>query len=180
MRNLNVRVGLILILALLPVISFAADRQMIMKESFIKRLSNADTPKLADMKRPGLPPVERPIPSVDVYIKFRSGSAVIADAFSENQLDELGAALLSPQLSPYQFKIIGHTDSVGSESYNLELSKQRAQAVFNYLVQNHEIQSERILVEGAGEYGPIASNDTEIGRKLNRRIVIKRVNRNNK
>ena len=65
--------------------------------------------------------------------------------------------------------IEGHTDSVGSESYNLDLSQQRATAVRNFLVHNG-ISPERITARGYGKTYPVASNDTEAGRQQNRRV----------
>ena len=65
----------------------------------------------------------------------------------------------------------GHTDSVGSESYNRELSQRRAEAVRNFLVQNG-IRPERVSARGLGEAYPVASNDTNVGRQQNRRVEI--------
>jgi outer membrane protein OmpA-like peptidoglycan-associated protein/Mg-chelatase subunit ChlD len=65
----------------------------------------------------------------------------------------------------------GHTDAVGSEAVNDRLSKMRAEGVKNYLVRKG-ISPRRIKTTGYGERRPIASNDTEFGRKLNRRTEI--------
>jgi len=67
--------------------------------------------------------------------------------------------------------IEGHTDSVGSESYNLDLSQQRATAVRNFLVRNG-ISPERITTRGYGKAYPVASNDAEAGRQQNRRVEV--------
>ncbi|HMB01723.1 MAG TPA: OmpA family protein [Spirochaetota bacterium] len=69
----------------------------------------------------------------------------------------------------FDIKVVGHTDSVGNESYNLGLSKRRAKSVMNYLVKQGVAQS-RLTSEGKGESEPIASNDTEEGRAQNRRV----------
>ena len=69
-------------------------------------------------------------------------------------------------------RVEGHTDSVGSEEYNMNLSYQRANAVRNLLVQQG-IAANRIEVVGFGESMPIATNDTEAGRQMNRRVEIK-------
>ncbi len=66
--------------------------------------------------------------------------------------------------------INGHTDNVGSSSYNQRLSKKRAEAVANYL-QQLGISEDRISWQGNGGTNPIASNDTEKGRQKNRRVV---------
>jgi outer membrane protein OmpA-like peptidoglycan-associated protein len=67
--------------------------------------------------------------------------------------------------------IEGHTDSVGSKSYNLELSQQRAAAVQNFLVRNG-IDAERITARGYGEAYPMGSNETKAGRQDNRRVEV--------
>jgi len=65
--------------------------------------------------------------------------------------------------------IEGHTDSVGNDSLNQELSQRRAQSVLNYLASNG-IDSSRLNATGYGESSPIADNSTPEGRALNRRI----------
>ncbi len=66
-------------------------------------------------------------------------------------------------------KIYGFTDSKGSDDYNLNLSSQRATAVKNYLATKGLVSS-RFTVVGMGEAEPIATNDTDAGRGLNRRV----------
>jgi outer membrane protein OmpA-like peptidoglycan-associated protein len=65
----------------------------------------------------------------------------------------------------------GHTDSVGSDAYNLKLSHRRADAVRNYLVA-HGVSASRIRTEGYGESQPVASNETADGRAQNRRVEL--------
>ena len=67
--------------------------------------------------------------------------------------------------------VAGYTDSVGSTSYNQLLSESRAQSVANYL-QNKEIKFVRFDVIGFGKSNPIADNNTEAGRALNRRVEL--------
>ncbi|ABC76075.1 OmpA family protein [Syntrophus aciditrophicus] len=69
-------------------------------------------------------------------------------------------------------RVEGHTDSVGSDAYNMDLSTRRANAVKTLLVQRGVADS-RIEVVGYGETMPIATNDTEAGRQKNRRVEIK-------
>jgi OmpA-OmpF porin, OOP family len=66
-------------------------------------------------------------------------------------------------------RIVGHTDSIGSDEYNMALSHRRANAVKDYLVR-HGISSARLTTEGRGERQPVASNATAEGRYQNRRI----------
>jgi len=65
----------------------------------------------------------------------------------------------------------GHTDSKGSEEYNLDLSKKRAESVKKYLVDKFGILASRISTRGFGESQPVATNETEEGRQQNRRVV---------
>ena len=67
--------------------------------------------------------------------------------------------------------IIGFTDSIGSEDYNLRLSQRRAQATADYLV-SRGVAASQILVRGLGESEPRASNATAEGRAQNRRVEI--------
>lgn len=67
--------------------------------------------------------------------------------------------------------IEGHTDSRGSDTYNLGLSKQRATAVFSALIERG-IDAERMITKGYGEQYPVASNDSEAGRQQNRRVEV--------
>ncbi len=74
--------------------------------------------------------------------------------------------------------IVGHTDSVGDDKANLELSKARAAAVREWLASKGGLDAKRITVEGRGETEPIAPNETDagdnpVGRQRNRRVEIK-------
>ncbi|MBP8066454.1 MAG: OmpA family protein, partial [Flavobacterium sp.] len=73
-----------------------------------------------------------------------------------------------------KFHIEGHTDSDGSDAFNLKLSKERAAAVKNYLVENG-VAADRLTSEGYGESKPIASNKTAKGKAQNRRVEVKLV-----
>lgn len=67
--------------------------------------------------------------------------------------------------------IEGHTDNVGNARYNQSLALERAQAVRSVLIR-HGIEADRISVRSAGEANPVASNDTSMGRKENRRAAV--------
>jgi len=69
-------------------------------------------------------------------------------------------------------RVEGHTDSKGTDVYNMDLSNRRAMAVKNLLVQRGIVDS-RIEAVGYGETLPVATNDTEAGRQRNRRVEIK-------
>ena len=68
--------------------------------------------------------------------------------------------------------LVGYTDSIGPEEYNLALSQRRAESVAGYLIDSHGITSDRIVLNWYGEANPIASNDTPEGRAQNRRVEV--------
>jgi len=124
----------------------------------------------------------------DIRIKDRSGLKVILNYatddvdFIDRKADELDC--LTGLLSEYadiQIKITAHTDDVGTEQYNLRLSKKRAQAIQHYFVRKG-IKVDRIAVEYYGENKPLVPNYNEDGspnednRALNRRTEISIVN----
>lgn len=90
------------------------------------------------------------------------------------QLDELVPVLSNAKTGFMGGVIEGHTDSVGSEAYNMGLSKRRAESVASYLASQGVNLGSRFATEAFGEGKPIASNDTEAGRAENRRVVIRR------
>ncbi len=69
-------------------------------------------------------------------------------------------------------EVSGHTDSIGSDAANQTLSERRANAVAGYLM-GQGVQRERFEIVGMGERYPVASNDTDSGRALNRRVEIR-------
>ncbi len=75
----------------------------------------------------------------------------------------------NPQL---KLEVIGHTDSRGSHTYNIQLSLERAQAVKNWLVE-HGASPDQLFIKGLGESEPIAPNNTPEGRAKNRRVEFK-------
>jgi OOP family OmpA-OmpF porin len=86
------------------------------------------------------------------------------------ELDEL-ATRIQGMKEVRSLKIVGHTDSTGTDAYNQQLSERRAAAVKTYL-QNHGISSSMMTTLGMGESQPTASNATREGRAQNRRVEI--------
>lgn len=90
---------------------------------------------------------------------------------AREKLSKLTGILLAYP-GPYHMEIEGHTDSVGSDEYNLKLSQDRADSVRSYL-SIAGIPADRItLVTGFGEARPVATNDTAAGRQMNRRVEL--------
>ena len=87
---------------------------------------------------------------------------------SKKVLDELGKALLE-NLS-ININITGHTDNVGNEKDNQKLSEKRAEAVATYFANNYGISKLRFVTDGKGQNDPITENDSENGKKQNRRV----------
>ncbi len=65
----------------------------------------------------------------------------------------------------------GFTDSIGTQEYNLGLSRRRAESVGRHLVERYNIDPERVVLEWYGESGPVADNATQEGRSQNRRVI---------
>jgi len=68
--------------------------------------------------------------------------------------------------------VVGHTDNVGVLDYNMKLSKARAAAVMNELTAKYKISPERLKAYGVGSLAPVASNKTDDGRAMNRRVEL--------
>jgi OOP family OmpA-OmpF porin len=99
-------------------------------------------------------------------VNFAFDSDALTPA-AENRLDD---AIDMLQENPeIVVRIEGHTDSLGSEAYNMGLSERRAAAVVEYLVANG-ITRDRLTSVGMGENAPTADNNTEEGRARNRRV----------
>ena len=80
-----------------------------------------------------------------------------------------GVTMVLKEYNKTVIEVAGHTDSSGSDQYNMQLSERRAQSVASYL-SSQGVQSSRLMTVGAGETRPVASNDTEQGRSANRRV----------
>ena len=101
-------------------------------------------------------------------VLFRSGSFELAPGARERLAKVSGIVLAYPSL---HVTIEGHTDSIGSDDYNQQLSEHRAQAVRDYFIQQG-INAASVEAHGYGKNEPIASNDTAEGRQQNRRVEL--------
>lgn len=111
------------------------------------------------------------VDSGDVLLRlgFTFDSAVVPDVVRA-RVDGIAAELVNERAS-VNVEVAGHTDSVGSDTYNQFLSEKRAEAVKAYLVE-HGVMANRISVVGYGESQPRDTNDTVEGRRRNRRVEI--------
>jgi len=101
-------------------------------------------------------------------VTFRTDSSDISADFYE-VLNSV--AIVLNEYKKTTIDVIGHTDDVGAESYNQQLSERRARSVAEYLA-GQSVLPERLLIDGRGETQPIASNSTPEGRASNRRVTI--------
>ncbi len=112
-------------------------------------------------------------PSLDLYINFGFNSADI-NSESLQSLQTWGRVLSDPLMANQRFVVGGHTDDVGTETYNDELSLRRAQAVKDYLVAKFGISPDRLMPRGYGKSRPLRLGDSDADRAANRRVDFER------
>ena len=109
----------------------------------------------------------------NVSVTFRTNSAVLSPE-ARHQLDELAAKASGAKA--FMIEVAGHTDSTGSEAKNFRLSRQRAEAVVQYLAVTHKIPLRRFVTPmGYGKTEAVADNTTAAGRLQNRRVEVKMI-----
>jgi len=102
-------------------------------------------------------------------LSFDSNSATLT-AQSDPTLAEIARLLGNrPELKLY---VVGHTDNVGDLAFNLDLSRRRAEAVVSALTSRYKVDPSRLQAQGVGPLSPVAPNDSEPGRALNRRVEL--------
>jgi len=106
--------------------------------------------------------------TVRLNVEFEFNKAKVLAVYGE-ELDAIAAAMKSHQ--EIELVLEGHTDSRGSDYYNIGLSERRAEAVRAKLSSDYGIDRSRIYAVGYGETRPIDTNDTDEGRARNRRVV---------
>lgn len=116
---------------------------------------------------------DQPAPRIDLYVHFEYDQSALTMSDARLTLDALGKALKDTRLASMKFEIIGHTDARGNDGYNLDLSRRRAEAVRQYLVQFHGVASERLKAEGKGRTQLKDPNRPDDG--INRRVEIRTV-----
>ena len=123
----------------------------------------------------GLRVEDSPKPSVDLTINFEFNSAKLSPDSLE-QLQQLATALNSEDLLPFRIKVTGHTDAVGSDAYNMDLSKRRAAAVVNFLSSQLSVSPLRLSSFGMGKRALKLPDDP--GNSANRRVEISQIGDN--
>lgn len=107
------------------------------------------------------------IATKQVSISFRTGEYQLDD--NAKNLIDLQFVDIAKAFGNARIRIEGNTDNVGNRQSNIALSKRRAEAVKNYLVQQHGMDPNRFIVIGNGPDQPVASNNTDAGKAQNRR-----------
>jgi OOP family OmpA-OmpF porin len=126
--------------------------------------------KAAPVMKKAAPVMKKPVEkiSMTLHFEFDFDKAVVRpDAHDD-------ATKIAEAMKEYpgaNVQLEGHTDSVGTEDYNMSLSRQRAESVKMYLVEKFNINASRISTVGYGKSQPVATNDTEAGKQKNRRVV---------
>lgn len=131
--------------------------------------SSADT--VAGAGSTGGPVVGATQPSISIPIHFEFDSASV-DAGTVPNIEVLAAALADESLEANGFAFVGHADLRGAADYNLALSRQRADAIYDAVVELEPALEGRISVTGRGEGEPIDSGSTEEAHWANRRLQV--------
>jgi OOP family OmpA-OmpF porin len=131
-----------------------------------------DTPAGVKVDAAGCPEYVGEEADFTFAIEFDIDSATVKSVYYK-QGEEIAQFMSEhPEAELIKVVIEGHADSTGSDEYNLALSKQRADSVRRVLIRELDIDPAKIEVYAYGEKRPIANNDTESGRRKNRRAVI--------
>ncbi|HET6196477.1 MAG TPA: OmpA family protein [Acetobacteraceae bacterium] len=128
---------------------------------------------------PGQPPSQAHVaaaasaaaPSINLSVLFATGSTELTPQ-AVAVLNSLGKALSDETLAHYRFRIEGHTDTVGTREYNLDLSNRRAAAVVDYLASNFHIDRSRVEAIGMGEDQLLVPTPDQTPEPRNRRVHV--------
>jgi outer membrane protein OmpA-like peptidoglycan-associated protein len=99
-------------------------------------------------------------------VEFEHSSAKLSSG-SHGLLNQIVGIM--DEYPDYRIEISGHTDSTGADAFNQKLSEQRAKSCYDFLV-GQGVSARRVSFVGHGETMPIADNNTQDGRQLNRRV----------
>jgi outer membrane protein OmpA-like peptidoglycan-associated protein len=125
--------------------------------SFVQTLRNRKTRSLSLGQREEIAEIASTKPKIDLNIQFDYNSAEISKA-SLSSAQELGKALSNPSLKGSTFVVAGHTDAIGGEAYNQDLSERRADTIKRFLAEKYGINGTDLITVGYGKTRPIDPN----------------------
>ncbi|MDD0973465.1 OmpA family protein [Pseudomonas fontis] len=146
---------------------------------FDRRDRCPDTPANTPVSHTGCPLPQYPVtqkapePVAEVITLSDQGNVLFAfdsaelTAAAKTQLQGLMGKLNDPSVG--RIKVVGHTDSKGTDAYNQALSERRANSVAEYLI-SQGLSAQKVTSQGKGESEPVADNETDAGRAQNRRV----------
>jgi outer membrane protein OmpA-like peptidoglycan-associated protein len=120
---------------------------------FVETLRNRTTRSLSSGEREQIATIAKDKPNIDLEITFDYNSANISDK-AQPAVQALGKALSNPDLKGSTFVVAGHTDGIGGEAYNQELSERRAEAIKRTLVEKFGIAGSDLVAVGYGKSKP--------------------------
>ena len=121
--------------------------------SFVDSLRNRRTRSLSMGEREEIAEIATNKPKIDLDIQFDFNSAEIRPS-SLPEVQTLGHALSDPSLKGSTFVVAGHTDAIGGETFNQDLSERRADAIKRYLIENYGIAGSNLVAVGYGKDRP--------------------------
>ena len=137
--------------------------------TFLNSVRNRTTRSLSTDERNQLETITANKPNIDLEINFEYNSAAISKG-SVTAVQHLGEALSDPQLKGSTFVVAGHTDGVGSDAFNQDLSERRADTIKKYLVDKYHIAASDLVTVG---YGKTRMKDTaNPADAVNRRVQV--------
>jgi outer membrane protein OmpA-like peptidoglycan-associated protein len=119
-------------------------------KKFVDTLRNRPSRSLSSSEREQIVAIAQDKPRIDLEIRFDFNSANVSRSASSN-MDALGKALSDTSFKGSSFVLAGHTDAVGGEDVNQDLSERRADAVKRVLVEKYGVSAENIVVAGYGK-----------------------------
>jgi outer membrane protein OmpA-like peptidoglycan-associated protein len=137
--------------------------------SFVKTLRNRKTRSLSLDEREQIAEIAATKPNIDLEIQFEFNSAAISKS-STQAVQELGKALSNPSLKGSTFVVAGHTDGIGGDAFNQDLSERRADTIKRYLIDQYGIAGSDLVTVGYGKTKlKDAANPTD---PVNRRVQV--------
>ena len=152
-----------------------ANPNAVAETKLLQNLRGRSTRSLSVAEREVIADIAKDKPNIDLEITFNYNSANISPQ-SMPSVQALGRALTGPELRGSTFIVAGHTDAIGSDAYNQDLSERRADTIKRYLVERYKISATDLVTVG---YGKSRLKDpSQPTAKVNRRVQV--VNTENK